>query len=364
MSDVRILYVINSMEGGGAASPLPAIMRALETAGAQVRLGALLRRNGKAIPPIERAGYHVHVRDGGEKDHFAAYRWIVAQAREIGATHVWTSLSRATLLGQLAGKRLGLPVVSWQHNAFLKLWNERLLRWNSGASRLWIADSEQVARLTEQRLDVAAADLVTWPIFFADPDAPQAAPWQNGETLRIGSLGRLHKAKGYDFLIDALAQLQAEGFVPPVPFQIAIAGEGGQEQALREQCERLGVTSVHFSGFTSDPRAFLAAQRLYLQPSRREGFCIAAHEAMQAGLPVLVSATGEMPHTVHDGEMGRVVPVGDVPALAAALRDLLSRPERLAALGAAARGRVLERYSQDRFDRIGAEIVERMRRMN
>ena len=363
MTDMRILYVINSMEGGGAASPLPAILRALENAGARVRLVALTRRNGKAIAPIEHAGYDVLVRDGGEKDHAAALRWIVEQARQYRATHLWTSLSRATLLGQLAGRILGRPVVSWQHNAFLKPWNERLLRWNAKASRLWIADSEQVADLTAQRLRVKREDLVTWPIFFADPDAPQSRPWQRGEVLRIGSLGRLHTAKGYDFLIRALAKLADEGFAPPVPIRVVIAGEGGLEGALQAQCRELGVTEVEFAGFTANPREFLAQQHLYLQPSRREGFCIAAHEAMQAGLPVIVSATGEMPHTVIDGQSGRVVPVGDVDALKRALRDLLCAPEGLADMGRAARARVLERYSQERFDRIGAEIVSRMRAM-
>ena len=363
MSDPRILYVINSMEGGGAASPLPQILRTLNEAGADVRLAALTRRNGKAIPPIEQAGFSVEVRNGGEKDHLAALRWIIGQARDFGATHIWTSLSRATLLGQLAGRRLRIPVVSWQHNAFLKPWNERLLRWNAKATRLWIADSQQVAELTEQRLNIAPDDLVTWPIFFADPQAEQAQPWQPGQTLRIGSLGRLHDAKGYDLLIAALAKLAEDGFVPPVPFEIAIAGEGGRQEALLEQARRSGVTSVRLTGFTQDPRAFLASLHLYLQPSRREGFCIAAHEAMQAALPVLVSATGEMPHTVVDGDMGRVVPVGDSDALALALRDMLSHPHSLAAMGDAAKKRVLSRFSQERFDRIGSDIVSRMRAM-
>lgn len=73
MNAMRIAYVINSLEGGGAASPVPAILGVLTGAGAQVRLLALTLRNGKALPAIREAGIDTVVRDGGEKDHFAAY---------------------------------------------------------------------------------------------------------------------------------------------------------------------------------------------------------------------------------------------------------------------------------------------------
>jgi len=361
MNAPRILYVINSMEGGGTVTPLPAILGVLRDAGAEVRLVALTRRNGKGIASVEAAGFPVIVREGGEKDHLAALQWLVREARRFQASHLWTSLSRATLLGQLAGARLGLPVVSWQHNAFLKPWNERLLRWNAGRSVLWVADSEAVAELTCARLGVARERLVTWPIFFADPDAPQAAPWQAGETLCLGSLGRLHPAKGYDLLIAALAQLKAQGFAPPCKVNITIAGEGADLAALLAQRDAAGIDWLHFTGFTESPQAFLAGLHLYLQPSRREGFCIAAHEAMASGLPVVVSATGEMPHTVLDPQMGHVVPVEDAGALAAALADLLARPQALASMGAAARQRVLARFSRERFAVIGSGIVEHLR---
>lgn len=361
MSPLRIAYVINSLEGGGAASPVPAILSVLRDQGADVRLLALTRRNGKALPAIEEAGIETRIRPGGEKDHWAAVRWLLDQARAFGATHLWTSLTRATLLGQVVGARLGIPVISWQHNAFLKPWNERLLRWRAGASGLWVADSRQVADLTMARLQVPPERLVTWPIFFADPAAPRARPWQPGETLHLGSLGRLHVAKGYDVLIDALALLRREGFAPPAPFRVTITGEGDQLGVLAARRDRAGLDNLAFAGFTADPQGFLAGCHVYVQPSRREGFCIAAHQAMQAGLPPIVSATGEMQHTVSDGRDGRVVPVGDAEALAAALRDILSRPDRIASMGENARVEVLQRFSRERFAAIGADIVERLK---
>ena len=253
-----------------------------------------------------------------------------------------------------------LPVVSWQHNAYLKPWNERLLRWNRNRSRLWVADSNQVAELTRERLGVPPERLFTWPIFFADPQAPVAQPWQSGEILRLGSLGRLHPAKGYDVLIEALAILRRAGFTPPVPFELTIAGEGAKRDMLLAAADEAGIENLAFPGYAENPRDFLATLHLYLQPSRREGFCIAAHEAMQAGLPVIVSATGELPFTVREGETGRIVPPENAQELAVALQDMLSRPERLAEMGKAGRQLVLERFSAERFRENGRAIVSRL----
>lgn len=358
---MRIAYFINSVEGGGAQSPLPIIVNALQKAGAEVQVFALTRRNGKAIPRLVAQGVEPVVRDGGEADHLAALGWMKKQAREWKADAIWTSLTRATLLGQIAGAQLGIPVVSWQHNAFLKPWNERLLKWRAGKSVFWVADSAQVAELTRERLGVAAENLVTWPIFAADPQAPQSSAWERGEVLRLGSLGRLHPAKGYDILIDALAILKARGFEPPAPFRIEIAGSGEDEEALKRKATDLGIENLEFTGFADDPAQFLAALHLYLQPSRREGFCIAAHEAMQACLPVIVSHSGEMPYTVDNAAYGRTFRVGDAVGLADALEDLLSRPGQLHAMGIAVRDRVRERFSKERFDEIGARCVERIR---
>lgn len=357
---MRLAYVINSMEGGGAQTPLPKIVRALERAGAQVRIMALTRRDGLAVERLRAEGIEPVVRDGGEKDQVAAYRWIRDQTRGWGADALWTSLTRATLLGQLAGRSLGIPVVSWQHNAFLKPWNERLLRWRAAATDIWVADSSQVAALTGKRLGIPAGRLVTWPIFAAEPDAPRAQPWQPGETLQIGSLGRLHPNKGYDILIDALAIMHSGSWDPKTRYRIAIAGAGGYESALRARAKALGLDTIDFIGYAGDPAGFLAKLHLYVQPSRREGFCIAAHEAMQAGLPAIVSRTGEMPFTVDAPATGRVVEVADPNSLARALGELLDAPQDLAAMGREARARVLDRFSQERFDATGAVIVGRL----
>lgn len=357
---MRIAYVINSVEGGGAALPVPAVAQVLKDHGATVEVFALTRRDGRALAVMRAAGLRVQVRGGGEKDHLAAVRWLDRGLAAWQPDLIWTSLTRATLLGQVVGRRRGVPVVSWQHAAFLKPANRRLLRATQGLSALWIGDSHSVAALTAERLAVPPERLAVWPLFAADVDAPQARPWRSGEVLRLGTLGRLHPVKGHDVLIAALGRMRANGFETPVPFEVRIAGAGAQQASLEAALAEARIDNVRLTGFEENPRRFLADLHLYLQPSRSEGLCIAAHEAMQAGLPVLASAVGELPYSVRDGETGLVVPPDDPEALAQALVWLLCNPDRLADMGSAARARVLDRFGAAAFAKAGADVVARL----
>jgi len=352
----RIAYVINSMEGGGAASPVPSIVDVMRRCGAEVQVFALTRRDGLAIPALVDAGIPVEVRAGGERDHGRALAWLLQRLRAWRPTHIWTSLTRATLLGQLVGARLSLPVVSWQHAAFLKPANRRLLRWTRRLSILWVADSEAVAALTEKRLKIAPDRLMVWPIFRAGAAAPRSTTWEPGQCLRLGSLGRLHPVKGYETLLRAVAKLRERG----ARFELTIAGEGAQRSALEELIGELGLGDVHLPGFAADPRAFLAGLHLYIQPSRSEGFCIAAHEAMQAGLPVIASSVGELAYSVEPGRTGDLFVPGDVDALAESIGAMIAQPEHMAVMGGLARDRVLRRFGADAFETRGRAVIERL----
>ncbi|GBO81935.1 glycosyl transferase [Acetobacter aceti NRIC 0242] len=353
---VRIAYIINSVEGGGAALPVPAVTQVMRECGHHVEIFALSRRDGRAIAPMEQDGLRVHVRNGAPGDHLAAFLWLKRQMQVFSPTVIWTSLTRATLMGQLLGAYRRCPVVSWQHSARLKPANARLLRLLRSRTSLWIADSCCVEKMTRETLGIPAKQLACWPIFRADADVPLATPWQPGEPVRIGSLGRLHPVKGYDILCQALTLLRQRNDLPS--FEVLIAGEGEERVHLEGLIKRDNLP-VRLAGYVEHPKNFLATLHAYVQPSFWEGLCLAAHEAMLAGLPVITSAVGELPFTIT-GEMGSVVPPRDPQALAGALEKLLHSPDKLAEWGQAGRQRVLERFSAERFDATGRDIVERV----
>lgn len=356
---MRIAYIINSLEGGGACFPVPAITSVFRKAGHEVAVFALSRRDGLALPRLEEAGLKVEICPAGEKQQVQTLRWLNRALTAWKPDLLWTSLIRATLLGQILGTRHRWPVVSWQHNANPKPINRRLLLSMRRLSCFWVGDSQFVTDETHRILGIPRERLACWPIFYATPQAPQAQPWQKGEVIRIGSLGRLSREKGYGDLCAALALVQKARHNLP-PYEITVRGEGNHRAFIEERCRAHGLDMIHFPGFVTDTRDFLASQHMYVQPSRWEGFCVAMHEAMQAGLPVLGTAVGEMRYSVREGETGWRAAPRDPQSLADVLIRALSQPERFHDMGQQARNYVCTQFSEENFTRAGMDILERV----
>ena len=199
--------------------------------------------------------------------------------------------------------------------------------------------------------------IAVWPLFMTDPHMPSARPWSTG-MFRLGSLGRLHPNKGYDVLIRAIAQMQRESPAASRSLSVHIAGEGPERAALEGLARELDVRNVAFEGFTDQPSAFLSTLHGYVQPSHHEGLCIAVHQAMGAGLPIVASAVGEMQQSVSESGGGFLVDYGDVDQLAAALTAMVTRPDQSAAMGSAARTWVHSRYSEANFRTTGLAALK------
>ncbi|HSX60979.1 MAG TPA: glycosyltransferase [Tahibacter sp.] len=161
-------------------------------------------------------------------------------------------------------------------------------------------------------------------------DAPAVPP---GETLwppgkrRLLAVGRLSHYKGFEVLLDSVAQLPDTSLL--------LIGSGERERALRTRIAELGLQSrVRMTGHVDDDtlRGAYAAAEIFCLPSldRAEAFGMVLLEAMRAGLPCVASAivgsgVGEV---VAAGTTGLLTPPGDADALAAAL-DRLSNDEEL-----------------------------------
>ena len=119
-------------------------------------------------------------------------------------------------------------------------------------------------------------------------------------------------------------------------------GDGPERETLQRQAKDLGVSNqLRWLGFRSDPERFLAEAAVFVLPSRFEGMPNALLEAMAAGLAVIVTDASPGPlEVVEPGVSGLVVPSDDPVALAAAMQELASDPERCRRMGAAARQRI------------------------
>src|SRR5207248_9711210 len=119
---------------------------------------------------------------------------------------------------------------------------------------------------------------------------------------------------------------------------------------LLQLTTELGLSDVVcFASFVEQPFERWAGARLYVQPSRQEGFGLAVAEAMAGGLPVVASAVDGLVEVLDGGRAGVLVPPDDPQALADAVVTLLNDPARAARLASTAWERAAAYFLVDRM---------------
>jgi glycosyltransferase involved in cell wall biosynthesis len=170
-------------------------------------------------------------------------------------------------------------------------------------------------------------------------DALRATHGVDGPTLVFA--GRLVPQKSLDVALRALAQVEGVSLV--------LVGEGGELAGMQALADELGLGGrARFVG--AQPRAtvfeLLAAADAALLSSSWENFPHMVVEALAVGTPVISTDVGGVGEVVRDGVNGLLVPIGDVDALAAAIRRYVEDAELQARLRAAT-GESLDAFSPD-----------------
>jgi glycosyltransferase involved in cell wall biosynthesis len=134
------------------------------------------------------------------------------------------------------------------------------------------------------------------------------------------SAGRLAPQKDYATLLRAFAEV-----ADARDLHLLILGKGPDRAALEAQAKKLGIEQrVFMPGFVDSPAAYMRRARAYAMSSRNEGFPMVLIEALESGTAIVSTDCHWGPREVLDGgRFGRLVPVGDAQALAAAIRDEL-----------------------------------------
>ncbi len=277
----------------------------------------------------------------------------VIRERRVQAVH--TNTLKAHVLGSLAARMAGRPVIWHMHDLPSTRGDTRNLL--DHMARLArpdiIAVSEAVAadlspamrartRVVHNGIDLAAFDRAA-----GTPDPPLPLPAGQGPV--VGAISYLIPWKGHEVFLLAAKRMLA---VRP-DLRFAIVGETiFQWRDERDRLERiaqdLGIADrVAFTGHREDVPAVLGAFEVFVMPSLFEPFGRVLLEAMAASRPIVAANAGGVPEIVVDGETGLLVPPGDDAALAATALALLADPVRARALGEAGRRRVAEAFSLD-----------------
>jgi glycosyltransferase involved in cell wall biosynthesis len=207
----------------------------------------------------------------------------------------------------------------------------RLLPWSSWTAKSLVADYG----LDPARVEVmpVGIDLESWPAASHTPHIPVRILFVGGDFVR----------KGGPLLLQAFQSLPA----------------GCAELILVTRSQVPSQESVIVYGKvqpnSSELKILYQTSDIFVLPSVAEAFGIAAIEACASGLPVIATSVGGLSDIVADQETGFLIPVGDVRALASALRILVENAGLRREMGLAA-----YRLAQSRFDirKNAARVVE------
>ncbi|NOX57984.1 MAG: glycosyltransferase family 4 protein [Planctomycetes bacterium] len=200
-----------------------------------------------------------------------------------------------------------------------------------------------------------------------------------GDTKRILFVGRLSPEKGLHVLADAfnkvskrepqaVLELVGPDGSAPKEFIVDLSDDerikalarfydGGYTKQIRKRLSPSAVLRTEFVGGLPQPRLVDRYREadILVNPSLSESFGMSLIEAMACGTCVVAAKSGGMPEIVKHGETGLLVEPDAPSALADAMCELLSDPNRRNRMGAAGRARVLETFT---WDRIAAKVAE------
>lgn len=162
----------------------------------------------------------------------------------------------------------------------------------------------------------------------------------------LGTIARLAELKGHDDLLDALGPLMKER----PNLRLLWVGDGWRRERLEERIRTMGLTrQVILTGLVPTnriPRCIRAMDAL-AHPSYREGLPRAVPQSLLSGVPVVVYDVDGAREVCVDGEVGRLVPPGDLTALREAVRWMMDHPQERRVMGGRGREVCRERFDAE-----------------
>jgi glycosyltransferase involved in cell wall biosynthesis len=332
-SPLRVLFFLPDLDGGGAQRTIINIANALSRRGIEASLAAV-RADGPARAWLNKDVDLVDLGAGRIRHSVLPLRRAI---KSIRPDVLFSTILDANIVAALA--TVGLirkPKLILRETNSLRARGDvgsfrwRLAGWAYTRADIVIALSSGVERELAEDFNLCRDRLLT----VSNPVDVAAARTKAGlldsvisswEGYTLVAAGRLHRQKGFDLLIQSIAELKRRDI------RIVILGDGPEEAALRRQVAQMNMSDrVEFTGFLDNPYPWLAAADLFVLPSRWEGFGHVIVEAMSVGTPVIAA---DCPHgpadIIEDGVDGRLTPVEDPVALGTAIEAMLSDPKSL-----------------------------------
>jgi glycosyltransferase involved in cell wall biosynthesis len=334
---MKIAVFLQDLAGGGAERVAVITMNGLVADHAVTLL--LARREGPYLADLDPRIEVVHL---GRSSTFASVGRLAAFLRRHRPDVIMTHLTHVNVVGALANRLAGKPCpqVAVEHNQ-MGLNFSRIpqcsVRLAYRAARYVYRDIARVVSVSEgvRRSVIAFTggkgarhavihNPVVTDALRQQMAAPAEHPWlcDAGAPVIVGC-GRLVEQKDFPNLLRAFAHFAQfrEG-------RLLVLGEGEQRSQLESLIEEFGLGDrIALPGFARNPYAAMGRSAMFVLSSRWEGLPTVLIEAMATGANIVSTDCPSGPDEVLDhGRFGRLVPVADSAALAAAMIDAIDAP--------------------------------------
>lgn len=330
---LRILALVTDAygAGGGIAQYNRDLFRALALSDAVGEV-VVLTRNGKAATVDEPAKVRQLPARAGRLA-FTAQAFSAASRKGpfdvIFCGHLYMA-PLAALLSKLTGAPLWLQIhgiEAWQRPT-------RLQRWAAERSQLVTAVSRHTRRLYLAWANCPPETVKVLPNTVDERFSPGSKPealldrhqlCDKKVLLTVSRLAASERYKGHDRVIRAVAELRDAH--PDLVY--VVAGDGDDRPRLEQLTRELGLADqVRFIGYVPDaelPDLYRAAD-VFVMPSTGEGFGIVFLQALASGLRVIGGNVDGSRDPLRDGTEGQLVRADAIPAISAAIADLMQKP--------------------------------------
>lgn len=334
---VKVLHLINGEHFSGAERVQDLLGMAMPQFGYEVGFACV---KPDKFPNVRNSvGCEIFETKMKSKFDFWCASRVAKVARENNFRLLHAHTPRTLLIGQLAARKLGCPLVYHVHSpvgrdsdrGFVNKINTMMEAWSLKKVDRLICVSNSLSSYMQELGNPADKITVVSNGVQAINDLPEREPPVDPWT--IGTMALFRPRKGTEVLLKALAILKAENINVRLravgPFETP-----EYEKEIMQQVDQLGVGDmIDWMGFQTDVNLQLRAMDLFVLPSLYgEGLPMVVLEAMANAVPVVASRVEGIPEAVRDGIDGLIFEPADANDLANKLKSMIGDKQRWRAM--------------------------------
>jgi glycosyltransferase involved in cell wall biosynthesis len=375
---MKICHVITRMIVGGAQENTLLTIKGHIEKGHEVVLvtGFSPGREGELLKNVEMPDFKIveipeMVRELSPLKDYQALRKLRRYFKEEKFDVVHTHSSKAGIIGRIAARQAGVPVVvhtvhGQAFHAYEKPWKKLLYIAAERIAAKYCDKIYAVAQaMIDQCVEAKVAPREKYMVVYSGMDTAAFANARRDMELRrklgipenaqvIATVARLFPMKGYEEMLPAAAQLVKK--FPDLHF--LPVGDGPMFDELQKEIAALGMSDrFHFAGLVPPHKVcdYIAQADLLWHLSLHEGLPRAVVQALAVGIPAIGYKLDGTPEVVLNGETGYVTPPQDVDAVVRYSSELLADSTLRQQMGEKGKALVIERFAWRRM----ADILEK-----